>query len=98
MKRRTQNSNESLHSKMWLHCSKVKFATMNWVRMIAQGTVLNHNLGHVKGNILRALGAETPELLKLLTSAEQAVSTFRPRKKAKHSSADPDASYGAGNF
>ncbi|KAA0189493.1 hypothetical protein HAZT_HAZT001700 [Hyalella azteca] len=98
MKRRTQNSNESLHSQIWLQCSKEKFASMNRVRMIAQGTALNHNFGHVEGNLPRALGAGTRQLLKVLRTAEKAVNNFRPKQKAKRSSADPDASYGAGNF
>jgi hypothetical protein len=97
MKQRTQNSNESLHSKVWLRCSKEKFATMERVRFVARGTILDHNFGYLGGSLLRALGVESADSLATL-KAKDAEAGAPSRKPKKKRSATPSTEYGAGNF
>lgn len=53
---KTQNPNESLHSKLWTKSSKTKFAGYDKVLFAAQVTVLQHNYGYEEGSALSLLG------------------------------------------
>ncbi|KAA0196218.1 hypothetical protein HAZT_HAZT005313 [Hyalella azteca] len=97
VKQRTQNSNESLHSKIWPRCSKEKFASLDRVLFVARGTVLDHNIGYEKGNLLVALGLRTPDHLNML-KVKAAEVTTPSRKPRKTRAATPSTGYGAGNF
>ena len=55
----TQNSNESMHSKLWMRASKNKFASLRRVKFLAQVVQLNHNFGFEAGDFLPYLGIET---------------------------------------
>ena len=48
----TQNMNESLHSNLWTICPKNKFCRYYRVKFAAQMTILNHNLGYKKSNLM----------------------------------------------
>jgi hypothetical protein len=97
LRKRTQNANESLHSKIWLRCSKGKFASAARVLFIARGTVLDHNLGYLHGSLLRALGHESEDLKTVLTQEDKEVCA--PLRKPKRRRLDtPSTSYAAGNL
>ena len=51
----TQNPNESLHSKLWQKCPKIKFFGLFRVIFAVQVTVLDHNFGYDKCNLLEHL-------------------------------------------
>ncbi|KAF2362289.1 Diacylglycerol kinase catalytic domain [Trinorchestia longiramus] len=55
-KKRTPNPNESLHSKLWLRCFKVKNAHLSRVTFAATDTVLIHNFGYEDSSLLVRLG------------------------------------------
>jgi hypothetical protein len=59
MKKRTQNPNESLHSKLWKRCSKVKNSQLPRVQFAAADTVMIHNFGTARGSLLGRLGMST---------------------------------------
>lgn len=44
---RTQNPNESLHSKLWSSLSKTKFYGLKTVKYCITSTILDHNIGYV---------------------------------------------------
>lgn len=48
----TQNPNESLHSKVWNKCPKIKFYGRLRVLFLVQYTSLAHNFGYEDGNII----------------------------------------------
>lgn len=50
---RTQNPNESLHSKLWQKCQKIKFAGYYRVNYACQVTTLEHNFGYLHGDSTR---------------------------------------------
>ena len=56
MKKRTQNPNKSLHSKLWLKRFKVKDAKPKRVCFCTYETVLHHNIGEFRGSLLGKLG------------------------------------------
>ena len=51
----TQNPNESLHSKLWQKCPKIKCFGLFRVIFAVQVTVLDHNFGYDKCNLLEHL-------------------------------------------
>ncbi|KAK3880998.1 hypothetical protein Pcinc_014547 [Petrolisthes cinctipes] len=59
MKGRTQNSNESLHSKLWMKVAKHKFAGISRVNFITQVVILEHNFGFEAAYFPRHLGFKT---------------------------------------
>ncbi|KAF2358193.1 Glycosyl transferase family 8 [Trinorchestia longiramus] len=63
LKKRTQNPNESLYSKLWLRCSKVKNARLSRVTFAATDTLLDHNFGNEDGSLLVRLdlGLQKPK-------------------------------------
>ncbi|KAK8372148.1 hypothetical protein O3P69_013535 [Scylla paramamosain] len=67
MKGHTQNRNEGLHSKLWLHQNKAKFAGLNRVRFMSQLTILNHNLGYESTHFIAHIGfPSTAERIKTM--------------------------------
>ena len=63
LKKKTQNSNESLHSKLWRKCLKVKHAGLQRVQYAALATTLEHNFGSRQGKLMSALGLLNEEAL-----------------------------------
>ena len=55
MKKRTQNPNESFHSKLWRRCLKIKDARLARVKYCSQDTILIHNFGQTCGSFLNHL-------------------------------------------
>lgn len=52
----TQNRNEGLHSKLWLHQSKAKFAGCKRVTSVSQFTIIEHNMGYEENDSLASIG------------------------------------------
>ena len=52
----TQNANESFHSKIWMRVRKIKNDGIKRVTFVAKATVLDHNFGYQKANLLKSLG------------------------------------------
>lgn len=95
----SQNRNESLHSKLWHHHSKAKFAGLRRVKFVTQLTVLDHNFGYVSNRFLQHLGISlTPEgALSRKRMDKKKVSPLKGPKKSKKKSA-PGPDYQPGNF
>ena len=51
-KEKTQNVNDSLHSKLWRRCLKIKDANLAHVQFCALDTIIQHRLGSEKGSLL----------------------------------------------
>ena len=62
LKRRTQNRNESLHSKFWRVCKKHKHCNSARVVFGAGATVQKHHFGHLGGSLLARMGLLTEEV------------------------------------
>ncbi|KAK3889502.1 hypothetical protein Pcinc_006474 [Petrolisthes cinctipes] len=59
MKSRTQNSNESIHSKLWMKVAKHKFAGLRRVNFVSQVLVMEHNFGYEASYFSSLLGFNT---------------------------------------
>ena len=91
LKKKTQNSNESLHSKLWRKCLKVKHAGLRRVRHAALATTLEHNFGTRQGSLLTALGLLDE---KSLHAMEKKDNTPSQPPRAKRRRIDPDEEAG----
>ena len=83
-----QNSNESLHAKLWQKCPKTKFFGLFRVIFAVQVTVLDHNFGCDKCNLLVHLFGTNRFIQKGLDIQERrrkmkAVTPKRTEKKRK---------------
>ena len=99
LKGRTQNLNESLHSKLWAKCSKTKYSGPNRVRFAASVTVMDHNFGYLDASLLTHLGFGASrntlaglniQETKRKTPPSKKTKKQRPRKETQH--------YQAGGF
>ena len=70
IKGRTQNANKSLHSKLWLKCSKNQFAGFKKVTFFTQVTVLDHNFGYKKASLMARLGLSSKQGMAALQAQE----------------------------
>lgn len=99
LKGRTQNPNESFHSKLWAKCSKVKFAGYDKVLFAAQVTVIQHNFGYQEGSLLSFLGISSPKETRVIEEKfEKIRSTSTPGRKRKRIQTLKDNDYAAGSF
>lgn len=60
----TQNPNESLHSKVWQKCPKIKFAGYFKVNFITQVATLEHNVGYEKSSLFIKMFGTNPNIEK----------------------------------
>lgn len=51
---RIQNPNESLKSKVWIKCSKIKLAGLHREWFWGYVTILEHDYGYVRGSTMRS--------------------------------------------
>jgi hypothetical protein len=99
MRNQTQNRNESLHSKLWRKCLKVKFAYLERSVFAATVTTLFHNLGEVRGHVLVALGLIPGQTIEEKKKKEATPAKKTPTQKRKRTSqAEPSTSYAPGRF
>lgn len=95
---KTQNPNESMHSKLWAKCSKTKFAGYDMVLFAAQLTVLQHNFGYEDGSVLSLLHIPSNKhSLEIEKKFESRRSRPTPPKRRKKNP-KKDADYFAGGF
>jgi hypothetical protein len=94
----TQNRNESLHSKLWLKCLKVKHAYLQRVVFAASVTALQHNIGPARGNLLTVLGLTTDVHLQKRKIEEQTPRKIPTRKRKRPAAEEPSTSYAPGGF
>jgi hypothetical protein len=100
LKKRTQNPNESLHSKLWLKCAKVKNSQLQRVQFAAADTVMIHNFGDARGSLLGRMGMSTEATKARCVAKDSATPprTPRPPKRRRvdggdQAAAGPSADY-----
>lgn len=100
LQKRTQNPNESLHSKLWLKCPNMKNSQLSRVRFAATDTVLRHNFGDARGTLLVRLGLATEAIQENLAAKDAATpsSTHQPKRRRVDSDAGPSGLYVPGAF
>ena len=95
----TQNANESLHSKLWLKCLKVKDAKLDRLHFNALNTVLCHNFGDEYGSLLAKLGHQTEEAKTNSTKRDSSWTPVKtPRKQRCTEEPGLSSDYAAGAF
>lgn len=95
---KSQNKNESFHSKLWLRQSKVKFAGLQRVKFVTQLTLVDHNFGYVANRFLQHLDfAQSTESL-LAKERMDKRKTRAPKSRKKKTSTKPAADYQPGGF
>ena len=85
LKGKTQNPNESLHSKLWAKCPKAKFAGRFRVAFVCRVTVLEHNFGR-KANLMTHMFGTNEAIttsLEIQEAETERVTTRKPNKKRK---------------
>ena len=91
LQKRTQNTNESLHSKLWRLGLKVKDCKLERVWFNTWDKVLIHSFGSEKGNLLDHLGLANEKIPEKKRKQELHTPTIKPQK---HQQRD-DSSYRA---
>lgn len=101
LKKKTQNSNESLHSKLWRKCLKVKHAGLHRVKYAAHATTLDHNFGSRQGSLITALGLLNEDALHAKEKKDR-TPLRPPRQKRRRVDATdepgPSTGYAPGQF
>lgn len=77
-----QNPSESLHSKIWLKCSKSKFSGRFRVLFVTRATVLDHNFGR-KMNLVTHLFGTNAAISRALEEQDGDTERKGSAKKAK---------------
>lgn len=97
--KRTQNANESLHSKLWLKCLKVKDAKLDRVQFNAQVTAVQHNFGEERGCLLARLGLLTDASVENLRKRDSSrTPSKKPSKRRRKSEPGASSDYAPGDF
>lgn len=95
----SQNRNESLHSKLWRHHSKSKFAGLKRIKFVTQLTIVDHNFGFVENKFMQQLDfAESPESLLTKERMDKKKTTPRRSAKKKKHMTKPGPDYQPGAF
>ena len=109
MKGRTQNANESLHSKIWNKKSKSKFCGLHSLKQAAASTVMEHNYGLEASNVVANMPFPDSEPSKSQRQANKAreswtkrmsMSSKKKRNKERNVTQQPapDGDYDPGQF
>lgn len=99
MKGGSQNTNESLHSKLWYHQRKSKFAGLKRRNFLTRLTIIYHNFGFVANKFLQHL--DFPESAEsILTKRRMVQRKTAERRSAKRKKLDfnPGPDYQPGGF
>ena len=100
---KTQNPNESLHSKVWVKLPKIKSYSYPTVKDVTSRTVLEHNLCYTSPDVLRNMGFNF-----IRSEAAKKTTEYQLRERKRHSLSasakkktkkpradpDPDEEYG----
>ncbi|MPC23964.1 hypothetical protein E2C01_017033 [Portunus trituberculatus] len=90
----TQNKNESLHSKLWHHQSKSKFAGLKRIQFVTRLTILDHNFGFVANKFLQRLDfPESPESFLTKRRMDQRNTALRRSAKRRKLDLNPGPDY-----
>ncbi|KAK4290786.1 hypothetical protein Pmani_036345 [Petrolisthes manimaculis] len=86
MKGRTQNANESLHSKLWMKVAKHKFAGISRVNFISQVVILEHNFGFEAAYFPQHLGFKTTacKSANLQFLQKESIRSSTPKQTVRH--------------
>ena len=99
LKGENQHKIEALHSKIWYHHSKAKFAGLKRVNFLTQLTLLDHNFGYVANKFLQHLGYSTSsESLRLRHRMDKRKIALRNKSNKKQCVTKPCDGYQAGNY
>lgn len=99
---KTQNPNESLHSKIWNTVNKIKFFGLKTTQSNVHYTILVHNIGNVKADLTEELGfGPVSEIMKKYLDDKDYTTTKKSMatgsKSRKHRQA-PGEEYAAGQY
>ncbi|KAK3878986.1 hypothetical protein Pcinc_016430 [Petrolisthes cinctipes] len=99
---KNQNPNESLHSKIWSTLLKTKFYVLETVQFSSTLTILQHNFGYQRVNIMKELGFGDPTTAETnyLSAKDKSRIEASQRKKLskKRKRTESDAAYRTGAF
>lgn len=94
-----QNRNEGLHSKLWCHQSKAKFAGHKRVTFVTQLTIIDHNFGYEANHFLAYLRFSfTYNSVVARKRMDKRKETPPKRKRNKKHLVSPGPVYQPGNF
>ncbi|KAK3889773.1 hypothetical protein Pcinc_006334 [Petrolisthes cinctipes] len=102
MASRTQNPNESLHSKLWNCLPKIKFFCLRTCQYSVTNTVLQHNYGYSTASMISDLGLQegshhTTKFFEEKDKKRKREASRTPRKKIRVKE-DQDPSYASGAY
>lgn len=99
---KTQNPNESLHSKIWYSIQKIKFFGLKTTTYNAHHTILVHNIGHQKADLSEELGfgpvceiVETFHKSQDYTTTRRSIAKTSKRRQPRQA---PGEGYAAGEY
>lgn len=101
LKGKTQNPNESLHSRVWRLCPKSKNLGKVTLEFAVAQAVINYNIGYKAGYLGNELGIVTTRLLQVLEKMDrdrEVALQSKPRKKRKMPEFEAEPSYAPGSF
>lgn len=96
---KTQNPNESIHSRIWTLCPKIKSLGKVTLDFAVAQSVLNYNIGYKTAYLGKELGIINASVLQWLEMRDierERVRPSKPRKKRKQQ--DPEPQYSSGAF
>ena len=97
MRGKTQNTNESLHSRIWRLCPKNKSTRKTYLDFAAAQAISYYNAGHVESNLNDLLGIPySKQHHKLLEELDKRMDA--PNKKKSKLYLPKESMYGAGMF
>lgn len=94
----TQNANESIHSRLWMKCPKVKFFGLKRVTFAAEVTTLEHNFGYERSNLLTSLFGTSSEIRRSLKSLDKERSKSQKPKNRRKKKKEKSEDYEGGAF
>lgn len=95
---KTQNPNESLHSRIWNICPKVKSFGKQSLEFAVAQAVINYNIGYVEGYLGKELGIENYKIKKHLAELDKTREQVVKHKPPKRRKLMTDPSYAPGDF
>ena len=98
LQKRTQNANESLHSKLWRRCLKVKDCKLDRVRFCAWDTVLMHNFRAARGSLLARFGLSPEEVSEKKRKRDRSMLAQSTPKRARRDEPGTSDDYAPGAF
>ena len=76
--------NESVHANIWILCQKIQFCRYYRVKFAVQVTILNHNVGYEKGNLMTKLLGTNEAIQKNLRNLDNEKSRHEKNRKKEN--------------